>query len=73
MVRDQKLPDELECTDGVVTTQLRPCAHRTTPSSGKPEVGRRSLVLGNLNDKSPGVTRDVAARANADFEKIFGS
>jgi len=71
MVRDQKLPDELERTGGVVTP--RPRAHLTTPNSGKPEVGRRSLVLGNLNDESPGVTRDVAARANADFEKIFGS
>jgi hypothetical protein len=35
-------------------------------------VQRRSFVLGNINIENENVTRDVVARADADFERIFG-
>jgi hypothetical protein len=34
---------------------------------------RRSLVYGNTTIENPDVTRDIGARADADFERIFGS
>jgi hypothetical protein len=33
---------------------------------------RRSFVYGNMTTKNPDVTRDIAARADADFARIFG-
>src|SRR5262249_60786209 len=59
MVRDPTRQEQLERTRGVVMT----------PSRAK----RRSLVSSNLDIEDRGVTREVAARADADFEKIFGS
>jgi hypothetical protein len=34
---------------------------------------RRSLVYGNTAIENPDMTRDIVARAEADFERIFGS
>jgi hypothetical protein len=34
---------------------------------------RRSFAFGNLNIENPNVTREVVARADADFDRIFGS
>ena len=62
MVRDTKTLDELiESTRGIVMSpeQLR--------------AQRRSFVYGNTAIAKPEVTRDIAARADADFERIFGS
>jgi len=36
-------------------------------------VQRRSLVYGNTVIEDPDITRDIVARADADFERIFGS
>ena len=34
---------------------------------------RSSFAFGNLNIENPNVTREVIARADADFDRIFGS
>jgi hypothetical protein len=34
---------------------------------------RRSFACGNTAIENPDVTRDIVARADADFERIFGS
>ena len=34
---------------------------------------RRSLVCGNTTIENPDVTRDIVARVDTDFERIFGS
>jgi len=34
---------------------------------------RRSFAYGNTAIENPDVTRDIVARAGADFERIFGS
>jgi hypothetical protein len=34
---------------------------------------RRSFAFGNCNIENPHVTREVIARADADFDRIFGS
>jgi hypothetical protein len=34
---------------------------------------RRSFAYGNTAIENPDVTRDIVARADADFERIFGS
>ena len=34
---------------------------------------RRSFVYGNTAIENPDITRDIVARADADFERIFGS
>jgi hypothetical protein len=36
-------------------------------------VRRRSFAYGNTTIENPDVTRDIVARADADFERIFGS
>ena len=36
-------------------------------------VQRRTLVYGNTVIENPDITRDIGARADADFERIFGS
>ena len=62
MVRDTKTLDErIESTCGIVMSpeELR--------------VQRRTLVYGNTAIENPDITRDIAARADADFERIFGS
>ncbi len=62
MVRDSKTPDELiERACGIVVSpkQLR--------------AQRRSFVYGNTAIENPDITRDIVARADADFERIFGS
>ena len=62
MVRDTKTLDELiESIRGIVMSpeELR--------------AQRRSFVYGNTAIENPDVTRDIVARADADFERIFGS
>ena len=62
MVRDTKTLDELiesACDISMSLEQL--CAQR------------RSLVYGNTAIENPDITRDIVARADADFERIFGS
>jgi hypothetical protein len=62
VVRDTKTRDELiESTRGIVMSpeQLR--------------AQRRSFVCGNTAIENPEVTRDIIARAHADFARIFGS
>ena len=62
MVRDTKTLDELiESIRGIVMSpeQLR--------------AQRRTLVYGNTAIENPDVTRDIVARADVDFERIFGS
>ena len=62
MVRDTKTLDErIESTCGIGM------------SPEEPRVQRRSLVYGNTAIENPDITRDIAARADADFERIFGS
>ena len=34
---------------------------------------RRSFVYGNMTITNPDVTREIIARVDADFERIFGS
>ena len=62
MVRDTKTLDELiESIRDIIMSpeQLR--------------AQRRSLVYGNTAIENPDMTRDIVARADADFERIFGS
>ena len=62
MVRGPKTPDELiESTGGIILSpeQLR--------------AQRRLLACGNTVIANPDGTRDIVARADADFERIFGS
>ena len=62
MVRDTKTLDErIESIRGIVMSpeELR--------------VQRRSLVYGNTAIENPDITRDIAARVDTDFERIFGS
>jgi hypothetical protein len=62
VVRDTKTLDELiENTRGIIMSpeQLR--------------AQRRSFAYGNTAIENPHVTRDIVARADADFERIFGS
>jgi hypothetical protein len=62
VVRDTKTLDErIESTCGIVMSpeELR--------------ARRRSLVCGNTTIANPDVTRDIGARVDSDFERIFGS
>ena len=62
MVRDTKTLDErIESIRGI------------SMSPEELRARRRSLVYGNTTIENPDVTRDIAARADADFERIFGS
>ena len=62
MVRDTKTPDErIEST----------CDISMSPEELR--ARRRSLVCGNMIIANPDVTREIVARADADFERIFGS
>ena len=62
MVRDTKTLDELiERSRDIVMSpeQLR--------------AQRRSFAYGNTTIANPNVTREIIARVDADFERIFGS
>jgi hypothetical protein len=62
VVRDTKTLDELiESTRGIIMSpeQLR--------------AQRRSFAYGNTAIENPDVSRNIVARADADFERIFGS
>jgi hypothetical protein len=62
VVRDNKTLDELiesTCDISMSPEELR--------------ARRRSFVCGNAGIKNPDITRDIVARADADFERIFGS
>jgi hypothetical protein len=62
VVRDTKTLDEpIESTRGI---SMSPEELRTR---------RRSFVYGTTIIENPDVTRDIVARADADFERIFGS
>ena len=62
MVRDTKTLDELiESIRGIIM------------SPEQRRAQRRSLVYGNTAIENPDLTRDIVARADADFERIFGS
>ena len=62
MVRDTKTLDEL--------------IERSRDISMSPEqlrAQRRSFAYGNTTIANPEVTREIIARVDADFERIFGS
>jgi hypothetical protein len=62
VVRDTKTLDELtECSRDIVMSpeQLR--------------AQRRSFVYGYTTIANPNVTREIIARVDADFQRIFGS
>ena len=62
MVRDTKTLDEL--------------IERSRDISMSPEqlrAQRRSFAYGNTTIANPDVTREIIARVDADFERIFGS
>ena len=62
MVRNPKTPSEpIERT------------RDTAVSPEKLRAPRRSLVNRNATIAAPAVTRAIVARADADFERIFGS
>ena len=62
MVRDTKTPDErIESTRGI---GMSPEELRSR---------RRLFVNGNTTNTDPGATHNIAARADADFERIFGT
>jgi hypothetical protein len=62
VVRDTKTLDErTESTCGI------------SMSPEELRARRRSLVYGNMTIENPDATRDIGARADADFERIFGS
>ena len=62
MVRNIKILDELiESARGIVTS----------PEGLRAE--QRAFVHGNTTVANLNVTREIIARANADFERIFGS
>lgn len=62
MVRDTKTLDErIESIRGI------------SMSPEELRAQRRTLVYGNTTIENPDVTRDIGARADADFERIFGS
>ena len=62
MVRDTKTLDErIESIRGI------------SMSPEELRVQRRSLVYGNTTIENPDITRDIAARVDTDFERIFGS
>jgi hypothetical protein len=62
VVRDTKTLDErIESTRG------------TTTSPEGQRALRRSFVFGHTAIAHPDITRDIVVRADADFERIFGS
>ena len=62
MVRDTKTLDErIESIRGI------------SMSPEELRAQRRTLVSGNTVIENPDITRDIAARVDTDFERIFGS
>ena len=62
MVRDTKTLDEhIESIRGI------------SMSPEELRAQRRTLVYGNTTIENPDITRDIAARVDTDFERIFGS
>ena len=62
MVRDTKTLDErIESIRGI------------SVSPEELRAQRRTLVYGNTTIENPDITRDIAARVDTDFERIFGS
>ena len=62
MVRDTKTLDErIESIRGI------------SMSPEELRAQRRTLVYGNMTIENPDITRDIAARVDTDFERIFGS
>jgi hypothetical protein len=58
------------------TEGLNELIERTRDIPMSPErlrAQRSSFAFGNLNIENPNVTREVIARADADFDRIFGS
>ena len=62
MVRDTKTLDE-----------LIERSRDTSMSSEQLRAQRRSFAYGNTTIANPDVTREIIARVDADFERIFGS
>ena len=62
MVRDTKTLDER--TESTCDISMSPEELRAR---------RRSLVCGNTVIANPDIARDIVARADADFQRIFGS
>jgi hypothetical protein len=62
VVRDTKTPDEL--IESICDIIMSPEELRAR---------RRSFVYGNTAIGNPDITRDIVARADADFERVFGS
>jgi hypothetical protein len=57
------------------TEGLNELIERTRDTPMSPErlrAQRSSFAFGNLNIENPNVTREVIARADADFDRIFG-
>ena len=62
MVRDTKTPDErIESTGDTAT------------SPEERRARRRSFVFGHTAIVNPDIARDIVVRADADFERVFGS
>ena len=62
MVRDTKtLEERIESIRGI------------SMSPEELRAQRRTLVYGNTTIENPDITRDIAARVDTDFERIFGS
>jgi hypothetical protein len=61
MVRNQHPDEPIEPTCG------------TTASPADPRARRMRLAIGDLDIGKANTMREVIARANADFERIFGS
>ena len=62
MVRDTKTLDE-----------LIECCHDIAMSPEQLRAQRCSFAYGNTTIANPEVTREIIARVDADFERIFGS
>jgi hypothetical protein len=62
VVRDPKTQDEL-----IESTR------DTATSSEERRARRRSFVFGHTAIANPDIARDIVVRADADFERIFGS
>ena len=61
MVRDTKTDERIESIRGI------------SMSPEELRAQRRTLVYGNTTIENPDITRDIAARVDTDFERIFGS
>jgi hypothetical protein len=62
VVRDPKTKDELIESN-----------RDTATSPDKRRARRRSFVFGHTAIANPDIARDIVVRADADFERIFGS